>query len=205
MRVLEKSGIPCWVAPRNIMPGHDWADAILKAITSSKLMVLIFSRHTAQSPHVRREIERAVHHGVPIAPLRVEDVLPDGALEYFLSAQHWADLFPGPVQDHVRDVLGRIQELLGVEPQRTPSPRSDPWGVDEAVSETINPKPPAQSAAAAVPASGRAWKWPAALIVLLALAVGGYLAWQFAGTRSGVVESTNAAKSQATPPRLPPK
>ena len=107
------------------------------------------------------------------------------------------------MQDHVRDVLGRIQELLGVEPQRTPSPRSDPWGVDEAVSEAIKPKPPAQSAAASVPTSGRAWKWPAALIVLLALAVGGYLAWQFAGTRSGVVESTNAAKSQATPPAPP--
>ena len=80
---------------RDIMPSDDWAEAILKAITSSKLMVLIFSHNTTQSPHVRREIERAVHHGVPIAPLRVEDVLPDGALEYFLRRSIGRISFPG--------------------------------------------------------------------------------------------------------------
>ena len=92
---LERNGIRCWMAPRDIMPSDDWAEAILKAITSSKLMVLIFSHNTTQSPHVRREIERAVHHGVPIAPLRVEDVLPDGALEYFLGASTGRISFPG--------------------------------------------------------------------------------------------------------------
>ena len=33
-----------------------------------------------------REVERAVSKGIPIIPLRMEDVPPSKSLEYFLSA-----------------------------------------------------------------------------------------------------------------------
>jgi formylglycine-generating enzyme required for sulfatase activity len=202
---LERSGVRCWIAPRDIMPGDDWADSILKAITSSKLMVLIFSRHTAQSPHVKREIERAVHHGIPIAPLRVEDVLPDGALEFFLSSQHWSDLFPGPIQEHVRDVLGRIRGLLGVGPQSASAPASDPRGVDSAQPAPQRPAPATPSIAALNAKSGASWKWAAAFLVLLVLGMGGYIVHQFSLKKPAVQQSADSAEAQVPPPAVPPE
>src|SRR5437868_4402632 len=85
---LERSGVRCWVAPRDILPGANWATSINKGVAESRMMVLIFSRHAQGSPHIRREVERAVHRGIPIAPIRIEDVLPADDLEYFLSSSH---------------------------------------------------------------------------------------------------------------------
>src|SRR5437763_1951079 len=73
---LESAGVRCWIAPRDILPGSNWASSILKAIADSRAMVLVFSQHANSSPHIRREVERAVHHGVPIAPIRLVDAMP---------------------------------------------------------------------------------------------------------------------------------
>jgi parallel beta-helix repeat protein len=122
---LENAGIKCWVAPRDIPTGANWAKEILDAIVRSKLMVLIFSHHTSQSPHVRREIERAVHRDIPIAPLRVEDVMPEGDLEYFLSSQHWSDLFPGPIEAHIQSVPQRVSAIAQIAPNPAVKARAD--------------------------------------------------------------------------------
>src|SRR5579862_6578630 len=82
---LEQGGIRCWAAPRDILPGEKWAEAILRGINNARLMLLVFSSHANASEQIQREIERAVHRGLPILPLRIENVPPSGALEYFLS------------------------------------------------------------------------------------------------------------------------
>jgi ABC-type branched-subunit amino acid transport system substrate-binding protein len=51
---LEANGIRCWVAPRDIMPGTDWGEAIVEAIEQSGTMVLVFSAHSNTSPQIRR-------------------------------------------------------------------------------------------------------------------------------------------------------
>ena len=68
---LENAGVRCWVAPRDILPGQEWAESILRAIERSRLMVLVFSDHANDSKHVRKEVERAVHHGLAVAPIRL--------------------------------------------------------------------------------------------------------------------------------------
>ena len=98
---LERQGFRCWIAPRDILPGSNWASSILKAIADSRAMVLVFSTHANDSPHVRREVERAVHHGIPIAPIRVEDVMPKDDMEFFLSASHWMDALTPPLDRHL--------------------------------------------------------------------------------------------------------
>src|SRR5436305_213933 len=79
---LERAGVRCWVAPRDILPGANWAKSILEAIGDARMMVLVFSGHAQNSNHIRREVERAVHHGLPIAPIRIQDVMPADDLEY---------------------------------------------------------------------------------------------------------------------------
>src|SRR5205823_6446386 len=70
---LESAGVRCWIAPRDILPGSNWASSILKAIADSRAMVLVFSQRSNSSPHIRREVERAVHHNIAIAPIRLAD------------------------------------------------------------------------------------------------------------------------------------
>lgn len=93
MSSLEASGLSVWIAPRDISPAADWAEAIIDAISEARFMVLVFSSHSNASPQVRREVERAVHKQIPVLPLRIENVAPSKSLEFFLSAQHWLDAF----------------------------------------------------------------------------------------------------------------
>ncbi len=110
--VLESRGIRCWIAPRDILPGADWGQSIIHGISGCKLMVLIFSRHANQSQQVKREVERVVHHGRPIIPVRIEEVLPAQALEYFLSTTHWLDAFAPPLEQHLKQLAAIVQHIL---------------------------------------------------------------------------------------------
>ena len=58
--------------------------AIVSAIEDCHAMVLVFSAHANESPHIRREVERAVSKGKFIVPFRIENVLPSRAMEYCL-------------------------------------------------------------------------------------------------------------------------
>jgi hypothetical protein len=73
---LELCGTTVWVAPRDILPSAEWAAEIIEAISTTRLMVLVFSGASNASPQVLREVERAVHRQRVILPFRVEDVLP---------------------------------------------------------------------------------------------------------------------------------
>jgi hypothetical protein len=97
---VEREGIECWIAPRDIAPSTDWAAEIIDAISRSRTMILVFSANSNGSPQVRREVERAVSKQVSILPFRIENVMPSKSLEYFLSAQHWLDAFPPPREPH---------------------------------------------------------------------------------------------------------
>jgi hypothetical protein len=112
--ILEKNKIRCWVAPRDVQPGTAWAKAVVDAISESRLMVLILSSRSNESPQVMREVERAVHRGIAILPLRIEDVIPSGNMEYFLSATHWLDAMTPPLEAHLERLAAATKSLLSV-------------------------------------------------------------------------------------------
>jgi hypothetical protein len=109
---LEGQRTRCWVAPRDIMPGRLWAEAILEAIDSSKVMTVVFSHHANGSPQVLREVERAVSKGVVIVPFRIEEVLPTKSMEYFLGSPHWLDAITPPLQRHIEKLVTAVNCLL---------------------------------------------------------------------------------------------
>jgi hypothetical protein len=125
---LEGCNIGAWIAPRDISPSADWAAEIIDAISCARVMVLVFSSHSNVSPQVRREVERAVHKQVPILPFRIESIMPSRSLEYFLSAQHWLDAFPGPLEpyytrlcDHLAILLNAAVPAIGTQHDSPPS------------------------------------------------------------------------------------
>jgi hypothetical protein len=114
--VLEGSGIRCWIAPRDIVPGTEWGEAIIDGINHCRVLVLIFSANANESPQIRREVERAVHKGVPIIPLRIEDIAPTRSLEYFIGTVHWLDALTPPLESHLRRLVETVKAILQIDP-----------------------------------------------------------------------------------------
>ncbi len=115
---LEANGFAAWIAPRDVSPAADWAEEIIDAITAARVMILVFSASSNDSPQVRREVERAVHKNLRILPFRIEDVLPSRSLEYFLSSQHWLDGFPSPRAPHYERLCGCLRQWLPDAPRQ---------------------------------------------------------------------------------------
>ena len=80
---LEARGVRCWIAPRDVLAGVPYGEAIIDAIHGVKVMVLVFSSNANSSGHIPKEVERAVSNGVAIIPFRIEDVAPGKSLDYF--------------------------------------------------------------------------------------------------------------------------
>lgn len=112
---LEQDGIRCWMAPRDIVPGTSWGDAIVTAIAGSKVMVLILSANSNRSRQVVREVERAVAGDVIILPFRIESVDPTGAMAYFLGTEHWLDALTPPLERHIARLAQTTATLLAGE------------------------------------------------------------------------------------------
>jgi len=110
-RAVEAAGLPCWIAPRNIQPGADWAEQIIDGIDGAWALLLLLTAASNQSPQVRREVERAVHKQVPVLPLRIQDIRLSKSLEYFLSAQHWFDVFDATHDTHHATVVQALHAL----------------------------------------------------------------------------------------------
>src|SRR5882757_8082592 len=89
VEALERQGIRCWIAPRDVTPGSQYADEIVGAINDSKIVVLVLSEHAVASSHVGKEIERASSKRRRIIALRTDAAALTRALEYFLSESQW--------------------------------------------------------------------------------------------------------------------
>jgi hypothetical protein len=109
---LEAKGIRCWIAPRDIVPGTEWGEAIVEALQTSRVMVLVFSSHANSSQQIRRELERAVDRGLIIIPVRIENVVPVKGLAYFISPIHWLDALTPPLETHLQNLAEAVRLLL---------------------------------------------------------------------------------------------
>ena len=89
---LERQGIRCWIAPRDVKAGAQYADAIVRAINEAKTLVLVLSRSSVGSSHVGREIERAASKHKQIIALKIDAAALTPGLEYFLSESQWIDV-----------------------------------------------------------------------------------------------------------------
>ena len=173
---LEGAGIRCWMAPRDILPGADWGEAIMNALDKCRAMVLIFSSNANSSPQIRREIERVVGRGVPVIPVRIEDTAPTKAMAYFMGPVHWLDALTPPLEQHLHRLAESLKSLIEMEAAK---PAHD--------APLVQPEPatPAQAAApvtavAATPGSvvRPLLRWQLLTMrtaVLIATAIGGVL------------------------------
>ena len=88
---LERDGLRCWIAPRDVPAGRAYAQALVDAIAASRLVVAVFSRSANASEAVLNELEIAFNRGVPILPVRLAAVEPSGSAEFYLRRRQWFD------------------------------------------------------------------------------------------------------------------
>src|SRR5689334_6979150 len=98
---LERKGVRCWIAPRDVLPGKVWAATIVEAISACRAMVLVVSQATDRSAHIAREVQLAAQQEVVIVPFRVCEAKLSGSLEYFLQSRHWLDAISPPLEAHI--------------------------------------------------------------------------------------------------------
>ncbi|HEY4406206.1 MAG TPA: toll/interleukin-1 receptor domain-containing protein [Xanthobacteraceae bacterium] len=92
-RALEARGFDCWIAARNVGPGENFQEAIVKALRGARLMLLVFTSNANNSNEIKKEVVLAGRHHVTVVPVRVEDVIPNDALAYEFATRQWIDLF----------------------------------------------------------------------------------------------------------------
>ena len=109
---IESRGIKCWYAPRDIVGGASYGSAIVEAIKSAGVMVVVVSEASCQSSHVLSEVERAVHNGVHIIPFRIEALEQSGELEFFLSSRHWLDAVTPPLEKHISALCDSLELVV---------------------------------------------------------------------------------------------
>lgn len=83
-KYLEERDIPCWIAFRDITSGN-FSGEITRALRNSDIMVVICSKESCRSEHVKNEVTLAFNQKKHIVPYLLEDNPFDDDLEYFLS------------------------------------------------------------------------------------------------------------------------
>jgi hypothetical protein len=147
---LESRGLTCWIASRDVGAGDNFQEAIVAAIRSAKVMVLVFSDNANNSTEIKKELALASQNKVAVIPARVEDVVPAAALAYELATRQWINLF-NDWESEIETLCERIKQIV---PSAAPvTSQSQPAAQPSAQSVVETASPPAVAAAAAKPAA----------------------------------------------------
>jgi hypothetical protein len=117
VNALESNGARCWIAGRDIQPGEIWAQAIMTAISGSRIAVVVFSASANSSKDVLNEVDAAIRKGLIVIPFRIEKVAPDGAMEYHLRTRHWLDAMTPDLESGIKRLVGDVKAILSGEPR----------------------------------------------------------------------------------------
>jgi DNA polymerase III gamma/tau subunit len=109
---LEDSGIRCWIAPRDIWAGEEWDKAIMDAIPVCRIVVLVFSATSNDSPYCISEIRTAFDLKKEIIPILIDNTLPHGRIALYLGSKQWLDAQKPPLEQHLIKLVDEVKRHL---------------------------------------------------------------------------------------------
>jgi len=179
---LEQAGMPCWIAPRDIPPSADYPAAIVDAIRTTRVLVLLLTEHATGSPHVLSEVGHAFSGKKRIIPFRLSVAPLPADLEYFLSLTQWLDASEGCTENSLNLLKNATQRALA--------------------GEKYIPGPGPMNAKA---------RWLGGMVLLLLVVIGVFIAWRWrrASVRkippvADVMKDSAAGPGNGTVPGTPP-
>lgn len=113
VRALELLGRRCWIAHRDIPPGvPSWAEPIVTAIASSRLVLVLLTAHSIPSVEVMREVTLAADEKIPLLPVSLDATPLSPGLRYFFVAGQRLDLARSTPAEQVRSILPAVDRQL---------------------------------------------------------------------------------------------
>ncbi len=109
--VLEKNGLSCWMAPRDIPGGSNYTKEIPIAIRNCKVFVLILSGNAQSSPWVLKELDSAVNCGKVILPFMLEDCALNDEFNFLLTGAQRYSAYQKKAEA-METLIGRIRGIL---------------------------------------------------------------------------------------------
>jgi hypothetical protein len=97
--MVERHGRTVWIDKTGIHTGDGWAGEIVKAIKAAHGVVVMCSKHSFESDHVKREVYLADKYKKPMAPMFLEQAAPPEDFEYFFANVQWLELWKLPEAD----------------------------------------------------------------------------------------------------------
>jgi len=110
-QILESNEISCWIAPRNIPGGSNYAQEIPNAIRNCKVFLLILSSNAQSSVWVPRELDRAVNGQKVIIPFMVEDFPIGDVFDFYLTGYQRYEAFE-KTSEVIQLLIQRIKALI---------------------------------------------------------------------------------------------
>ena len=104
---LENRGLTCWEYSRNVQPGQNFQEQIVRAIRAAKIMLLVFTANANSSNEIKKELAIASQNNLVVIPVRIEDVIPNEAFAYEFATRQWIDLF-----DDWENSIARLADLI---------------------------------------------------------------------------------------------
>lgn len=119
---LEHSGIACWFAARDVDASDDYAEQIVRAIDDAAAVVILVSQAADHSPHVRKEVDRAVSTRCRLVPARLGGAIVSEALSYLLAGAQWLELATPPRSGELENLAEVVRRGPTGLSQREPAP-----------------------------------------------------------------------------------
>lgn len=109
-KAIERHGVKCWISSRDVEPGENYQEAIVRAIRNARALVLVFSDAANGSDEIKKELSLSSRYRVPVLALRIADVEPSDAFAYELSTRQWIDAFQG-WDKSIAALAGRLKQI----------------------------------------------------------------------------------------------
>lgn len=120
---LEKNGISCWYAPRNIVSGS-YAKSICEGIGNCKVFLLVLSEGSSNSTHVLNEVEMAykrLDKGIILIPFKITNEISNEEMNYYINRLQWVDAVNEPLEKAINDLLNKLIPMFGLNNQKNTS------------------------------------------------------------------------------------
>lgn len=111
---LQKHGIESWISSKSIKEGS-YAKQIIQGINGAKIFLVLISKNSIASNHVKNEIDRAhsrLKEGIIIIPFIIDECELDEECEYYLCRQEMINGTNPPILDRINEIAIRITNLL---------------------------------------------------------------------------------------------
>ncbi len=112
-KILDKNGIPSWMAPMDIPVGSSYMEMIDRAISGCSCLLLLLTDSAQQSQWIEKEVVSAIDSKKVIIPVQLEDLVLNHRFKFALGNTQFIRI---PKVDEnssdIKTILRVISELI---------------------------------------------------------------------------------------------